>query len=230
MHKNMKQAPFFLKKTADGSDTLFSPEMEESYHSVNGAAQESRHVFIEAGLRHIVGKEHLRIFEVGFGTGLNALLTWGEAVRSNLRIDYEAIEAFPLSKILAESLNYKDFEPDLPTDAFLRLHAAPWDTPTTLERDKFSLFKLRGDFTTFELSGRYDLVYFDAFAPDKQPGMWEESLFRKIYLALENSGILVTYCAKGEVRRRLQRAGFKVERIPGPPGKREMLRATKTED
>ena len=222
----MKPSSFILQKTADGSDTLYSSEMMESYHSVNGAAQESRHVFLEAGLRQIK-KQTIRIFEVGFGTGLNALLTWGEAHRNNLQIDYEAIEAFPISKTVVESLNYHELEPELPENAFLEMHEAFWDNATILEENRFKLLKIQGDFTDFDFTDSYDLIYFDAFAPDKQPEMWEESLFLKIFNALNDHGILVTYCAKGEIRRRMQRAGFRVERIPGPPGKREMLRAVK---
>jgi Uncharacterized conserved protein len=223
----MKPNTFFLKKTADGSDTLFSPEMEESYHSVNGAAQESRHVFIQAGLKE-VSKQQIRIFEVGFGTGLNALLTWGEAHRNHLNIVYDSIEAFPVSDVLLRELNYGQFVPELPTDAFLELHKTAWNHPAVLEKDCFLLNKWQRDFTSWRFTGKYDLIFFDAFAPDKQPEMWEEDLFQKLFETLNKDGILVTYCAKGEVRRRLQRSGFQVERIPGPPGKREMLRARKS--
>ena len=223
----MNQNSFILKKTADGSDTLFSPEMMESYHSVNGAVQESKHVFIDAGLRQIK-KQNIKVFEIGFGTGLNALLTWGEAHNNNLQIEYSAIEAFPLSKAVTDSLNYKKLEPGLSSDAFQKLHEIDWDCPSILEKNRFTLLKIQGDFTTFDLTERYDLIYFDAFAPDKQPEMWDESLFLKIFNALNENGILVTYCAKGEIRRRMLRSGFQVERIPGPPGKREMLRAVKS--
>jgi len=223
----MKQSSFILRKTADGSDTLFSSEMNESYHSVNGAAQESRYVFIEAGL-HQIAKKNLKVFEVGFGTGLNALLTWEDAHKNNLQIEYDAIEAYPVSKDVIETLNYGNFTPELPSDAYLKLHDTKWKIPTVLEDSRFTLLKIPGDFTDYTFNQKYDLIYFDAFAPDKQAEMWDESLFLKLYHALNNQGILVTYCAKGEVRRRMQRAGFQVERIPGPPGKREMLRATKS--
>jgi len=223
----MKQTSFILRKTADGSDTLFSSEMMESYHSVNGAAQESRHVFIEAGL-HQMNIKILKVFEVGFGTGLNALLTWEDAHKNNLQIEYDAIEAYPVSKNVIETLNYGNFTPELPSDAYLKLHDTKWEIPTVLEDTRFTLLKIPGDFTNYTFNQKYDLVYFDAFAPDKQAEMWDERLFLKLFHALNNQGILVTYCAKGEVRRRMQRAGFQVERIPGPPGKREMLRATKS--
>jgi len=222
----MNPKDFALQQTADGSTTLYSIEMQESYHSLNGAVQESRHVFVEAGLKHCASK-NIHVFEIGFGTGLNALLTWGEAKRSMLNITYTTVEAFPLPMETISSIGYQDLEPSLPTDAFYRLHLAPWDKPIVLESDCFSLKKVLGDFTTQTFQSKFDLVYFDAFAPDKQPEMWEENLFALLYENMNENGILVTYCAKGEVRRRLIRSGFTVERIPGPPGKREMLRATK---
>jgi tRNA U34 5-methylaminomethyl-2-thiouridine-forming methyltransferase MnmC len=222
----MNPKDFILHKTADGSVTLFSNEMQESYHSLNGAAQESRHVFIEAGLKHCLAK-NIAVFEVGFGTGLNALLTWGEAKRSNLNIRYTAIEAFPLSLETTSSIGYDSLEPALPENAFQQLHQAPWNREVLLEKDCFSLKKTEGDFTSLTLENKFDLIYFDAFSPEKQPEMWEEHLFSRLFENLNEDGILVTYCAKGEVRRRLQRCGFTVERIPGPPGKREMLRAKK---
>lgn len=215
-----------IKQTADGSDTLFNPGMDDTYHSINGAVQESMHVFIEAGL-HQVKKQKLRIFEVGFGTGLNALLSWQEAHRLKLQIEYESIEAFPVAPDLISSLNYSELGTGLPNDAFLLLHQAVWNSCVVLEKNIFALKKIQADFTSFQFTERYDLIFFDAFAPDKQPEMWAEEGFSKIYQALHPGGILVTYCAKGEVRRRLQRAGFRVERLPGPPGKREILRAIK---
>lgn len=225
----MKPPSFVLRKTADGSDTLFSPEMEESYHSLNGAAQESTHVFIEAGLDQI-HKQVIHIFEVGFGTGLNALLTWDKARQKGIRINYDAIEAFPVSKEILDSLHYEHYVPDLMPEAFQNIHEAAWNEPAILEPDRFRIQKILGDFTRYDFTQTYDLIYFDAFAPDKQPEMWDESLFGKISQALADEGILVTYCAKGEVRRRMQRSGLRVERLPGPPGKREMIRATKISD
>jgi tRNA U34 5-methylaminomethyl-2-thiouridine-forming methyltransferase MnmC len=221
-----KQSTFVLKQTIDGSDTLYSIEMNESYHSLNGAVQESKHIFIEAGL-HQIKKQKIRIFEIGFGTGLNAFLTWDDAHKNNLDVNYDAIELFPVSNEVIKSLNYQLFVPELSADAFLELHKVPWDIQQTLESNCFYLSKIKEDFTAFNFTNNYDLVYFDAFSPDKQPQMWEENLFHKIFDALNDNGIIVTYSAKGEIRRRLLRCGFKVERIPGPPGKREMLRAIK---
>lgn len=222
----MNPKGFTLHLTGDGSETLYSSEMQESYHSLNGAVQESRHVFIEAGLKHCTRKS-IHLFEIGFGTGLNALLTWGEAKRSHLDITYTAIEAFPLPPETTSALGYESLEPMLEKDAFFQLHETSWGKPVVLDKDCFRLTKLEGDFTSLSVEGKFDLIYFDAFAPEKQPEMWEEYLFTRLFENLNEYGILVTYCAKGEVRRRLQRCGFRVERIPGPPGKREMIRAVK---
>jgi tRNA U34 5-methylaminomethyl-2-thiouridine-forming methyltransferase MnmC len=222
----MKPYKFVLKRTADGYDTLYSAEMDESYHSVNGAVKESTHVFIEAGLRHVKLKQ-FKVFEVGFGTGLNALLTWGEAHKNQLQIEYDAIEAFPISGEHMNALNYRKLDLGLPPSAFLHLHLADWNEAEKLEDKCFKLTKILGDFCTYSFTKKYDLVYYDAFAPEKQFEMWNEPLFKKIHKALNLEGIFVTYCAKGDVRRSLENVGFKVERLPGPPGKREMIRATK---
>lgn len=222
----MNPKGFSLQLTGDGTGTLYSSEMQESYHSLNGAVQESRHVFIEAGLKHCIRKS-IQVFEIGFGTGLNALLTWGEAKRSGLDVTYTAIEAFPLPPETTSALGYDSLEPILQDDAFELLHSTSWGSSALLEAGCFSLHKLKGDFTTISFKNHFDLIYFDAFSPEKQPEMWEEHLFSNLFENMNEDGILVTYCAKGEVRRRLQRCGFKVERIPGPPGKREMIRAVK---
>lgn len=214
---------FVRKPTADGSDTLYSSHLGEAYHSLNGAITESRHVFIEAGL-YAHAHQHVTIFEVGFGTGLNALLTWQSAVEKGLTIHYHSIEAFPLEPDLANSLHFPQAAPALAPDALMRLHDATWGQPVKLD-SAFTLFKHKGDALTHTFEVNHDLVYFDAFSPDVQPELWEESFLKRLYDAMNQGGILVTYCAKGEVRRRLQRAGFFVERLPGPPGKREMLRA-----
>ena len=222
----MNPKDFTLHLTGDGSGTLYSCEMQESYHSLNGAVQESRHVFIEAGLKQCTEKK-IDVFEIGFGTGLNALLTWSEARRNHLDVTYTAIEAFPLPPETTAALGYDSLEPMLPQNAYKQLHESSWGHEVVLEMGCFTLAKLQGDFTTMFFQRGFDLIYFDAFAPEKQPEMWEEYLFARLYHALNQKGILVTYCAKGEVRRRLQRCGFIVDRIAGPPGKREMIRAVK---
>ncbi len=222
----MRLHQFEPRLTSDGSLTLYSETMQESYHSLHGAIQESRHIFIENGLI-CVQKTQLRVLEVGFGTGLNALLTWQTAKTRNLEIDYESLEAYPISEDQFKTLDYRLEQTTLPENAFQQLHLTDWGKPEILESGVFTLTKWLHDFTTFSLENSYDLVYFDAFSPDKQPEMWDAELFMQLYKHLNDNGILVTYCAKGEVRRRLQQAGFTTERLPGPPGKREMLRATK---
>lgn len=256
---------FRLVKTSDGSDTLFSDTMNESYHSVNGAIQESMHVFISNGLEKLISEESglepdniigatesvvktnspINILEIGFGTGLNCLLTFIEAKKRNLGINYKTIEAFPLSKEITDSLNYGKIINESFQNTFLSIHDCNWeewinledfshdnktccDTPSKeMRTPEFRLKKVNTDFTKYELTSGYDLVYYDAFAPNKQPELWEEHLFVKLFNAMNPGGILVTYCAMGEVRRRLQRSGFTTYRLPGPPGKREMLFAKK---
>jgi tRNA U34 5-methylaminomethyl-2-thiouridine-forming methyltransferase MnmC len=214
-----------IEQTADGSHTLFVPGMKEHYHSVNGAIQESMHVFIEAGL-HQVHKANIRILEIGFGTGLNALLTLLEAEkREASRVEYHAVELHPLPGEVTAALNYEAMLCPERKGLFPALHAAPWDTPTGIT-DRFILHKIRGDSNRCPLPASLDLVYFDAFAPDKQPEMWNQEIFNALYERMAEGGILTTYCAKGSVRRMMKKAGYSVERIPGPRGKREMLRAS----
>ncbi len=212
-------------QTADGSNTLYSSDIGETYHSTNGAIQESMHVFIEAGFRH-VSKTSLRIFEVGFGTGLNALLTWRESEKINVQVHYESIEAFPLVPSYYENLNFDAGHEHMPENALQLLHQCEWGSMIKLS-PLFSLCKHRADLTNFRFDSHFDVIYFDAFSPDKQPELWTEVIFSRIHEALNTQGVLVTYCAKGEVRRSLQRVGFQTERLSGPPGKREMLRATR---
>lgn len=217
-----------IEKTADGSHTLFVPELQEHYHSVNGAIQESLHVFIEAGLRYCQKKE-VRIFEIGLGTGLNALLTLLEAKASGRTIYYTGIEKYPVTLLVSNSLNYANLiESENESGSFKSIQLVKWNHEIEIDKS-FFLTKLNADLTdySFPENAGFDLVYFDAFAPEKQPEMWYQNIFEKIYKAMSPEGILVTYCAKGEVRRRMQRCGFLVERLPGPPGKREMLRAVK---
>lgn len=210
--------------TEDGSHTLYLPEMDENYHSTHGAIQESMHVFIEAGLKQIK-KNELTIFEVGLGTGLNALLTLLEAEKQNQRINYIGIEKFPLIEEEYQSLNYAGLTKTESSKALLDIHQCQWDIPQQITPN-FQLTKIKNDITTFSFAGLplFDLIYFDAFAPNKQTGVWDIEIFRKIQAHCNAGAIFVTYCAKGSVRRDLQQVGFKVERIPGPPGKKEMLR------
>jgi len=224
----MKRYNFNLKKTTDGSFTLYSDEMQESYHSINGAVQESNFIFIDRALSLIPNQE-ISVFEVGFGTGLNALLTYNFAIEHNKYITYNSIEAYPVKPELYSKLGYYKYCKNLNNNDFLSLHECEWNKPVNIKDTTFILNKINSDLNSYVFpKEQYDVIFFDAFSPEKQPEMWTEEIFQNIFKSLVNNGILITYCAKGEVRRRMQRSGFTVERIPGPPGKREILRATKS--
>ena len=213
--------------TADGSHTLFVPELDEHFHSVHGAIQESMHVFIQNGVNAST-KDDLCIFEVGFGTGLNTLLTL--ANRGEKHIRYFSIEKYPLQEEEYKQLNFAQSMSDELAELFQKMHACNWNEPHFITPN-FELTKLSSDLTTFNVSALpgFDLIYFDAFAPNKQADMWSEEIFRKLATHTNFGGIFVTYCAQGEVRRKLIRSGFNMKRIPGPPGKKEMLFGEKTE-
>ena len=217
-----------ISKTDDGSDTIYNRDIGESYHSTFGAVQESMHVFISAGLRQMKNSA-VSILEIGFGTGLNALLSLAESMRSGQTIRYIAIEKYPLSATIWNRLNYMEILPDSDPHVFNALHDADWNKQTQIT-DNFSLLKLSSDLLDLDYSDFpfIDLVYFDAFSPEKQPELWETIVFRKIAEHCNPGAKFVTYCAKGAVRRSLTEVGYTVERIPGPPGKREMLRGTKS--
>lgn len=214
-----------LKMTEDGSHTLFSVRVGECYHSEHGAIQESEHIFIDSGWKHC-HKSEPHVLEIGFGTGLNAFLTLLQAEKDQKKTIYTALELYPLEKDRIENLNYSRLLDLSKKELFDQLHSVDWNcrVPVT---SWFELEKLQADFTKVELSGVYDLIYFDAFSPDKQPEMWTPERFEYIFQHAAQGAVLTTYCAKGVVRRALQAAGFQVERLPGPPGKREILRATK---
>lgn len=211
--------------TNDGSHSFLQNELNETYHSVHGAIQESAHIFIEAGLNRCA-KDQLQILEIGFGTGLNAFLTLHECESTRQKVAYTAIELYPLSTESACLLNYPDILASEKKDLFYQLHTAPWHNHIQLT-PQFELYKIQKDFSSMTLTGYYDLIYFDAFSPEKQPEMWTKDRFSMLYKHCKPGAILTTYCSKGIVRRALQSAGFSVERIPGPPGKREILRAMK---
>ncbi|WP_455109884.1 MnmC family methyltransferase [Porphyromonas sp.] len=266
-----------LQETEDGSLTLYTPRFGEHYHSTHGAVQESAHIYLGLGLRQRLeqwtGREAaaLRCFEVGFGTGLNALLSWMEAERSHRLIHYYSIERYPIPAELYRQLHYElstalplstaggtepsweeasapaepaaspaaqgTKEVDASTNsaplgcledshsALMQLHEAAWDEDVPLSR-YFVLHKISGDLNALPFPAELDLIYYDAFSPESQPELWREELFAQLRHCCRPGAILTTYCAKGEVRRRLERSGFSVERLPGPPGKREVLRAT----
>jgi len=215
-----------LKLTEDGSHTLFVPAIDECYHSTHGAIQESRHIFIEAGLKHCQKRE-IKILEIGFGTGLNAFLTFLEAERRGTQIQYTSLELYPVEVQKAIQLNYpEELAPDK-RQIFELLHTSNWNEALQLT-PFFRLKKIVSDFTLFLFTDQFDVVYFDAFSPEKQPEMWSKELFERIYAHCLPGAILTTYCAKGVVRRAIQDAGFTVERLQGPPGKREILRGVKS--
>jgi tRNA U34 5-methylaminomethyl-2-thiouridine-forming methyltransferase MnmC len=212
--------------TADGSKTIRIKDWDEQYHSIHGAIQEAYHVFIKHGF-DLFKKQDVYILEIGFGTGLNALITLLEATKSNKKITYYGVEAYPVSTEELAQLNYIS-ELNVPDfkQHFEQMHSAPWETEVTLS-DGFLLYKNQCKFTEIAYEDRMDLIYFDAFGARVQPELWTEDMFAMMFKALKKDGVLVTYAAKGSVRRAMQKVGFKVERLPGPPGKREMLRARK---
>ena len=219
--------------TADGSDTVFVPGLNVSYHSKYGAIQESIHVFIEAGFKYWSGlnseqqskDQPIKIFEMGFGTGLNAFLTAIEAEEKGVKVYYETVEKFPLDKEEIDSLNYSSVLKN--EELFRQIHECKWNAEVTVN-ENFILKKVRENLIHYSTHYPFNITYFDAFAPSAQPELWTEEIFRSLFSMLEPGGVLVTYCSKGDVRRAMKSAGLEVEKIPGPPGKREMLRAKKS--
>ncbi len=229
MYLNKNPFQIELTKTSDGSHTLKLLGVDEQYHSFNGAMQESEHVFIQAGFNSVIeNKNSVNILEVGLGTGLNALLTLKESTELQKQVYYDAIEAYPLKKEWLDRLNYPSLlKDDWYKEGFKLIHQATDDTFLTI-REVFRIRCLKKKIQDVELmKEKYDLVYFDAFGPDTQPEMWTVEVFDKIEKAMRSGAVLVTYSAKGAVRRAMKEAGFDVKKIPGPPGKREMTRAVK---
>ncbi|MEZ4802338.1 MAG: tRNA (5-methylaminomethyl-2-thiouridine)(34)-methyltransferase MnmD [Gelidibacter sp.] len=216
--------------TADGSKTIHLVDWNEHYHSIHGAIQEANHVFIKHGLLFFVESfpkiSPIHILEIGFGTGLNAFITLIETEKLNIPIIYTGIEAFPVSLEELNEMNYSELLEFNKADIFQNMHLNSWEEKHRIT-SLFSLTKLKKFFKDIEDQGEYDLIYFDAFGARVQPELWTETIFKKMYEALKPNGVLVTYSAKGSVRRAMQAVGFKVEKLPGPPGKREMLRAIK---
>lgn len=218
--------PLRIESTADGSQTLFSEEYGLHYHSTHGAIQESEHVFIKEGLLRSVKKE-LNILEIGLGTGLNALLTLRNAEEDQLKVNYEGLELNPVpEEIWSQILYCEQMERPELSPSFSAIHLAPWNDWIPIS-DFFQLKKTLQDFREADFGSNQDLVYFDAFGPGSQPELWTIEIFNRLYASMAHEGILTTYSAKGDVRRALISAGFKVEKRPGPPGKREMLVAIK---
>ncbi|MCK9179413.1 MAG: tRNA (5-methylaminomethyl-2-thiouridine)(34)-methyltransferase MnmD [Bacteroides sp.] len=221
----MDKKNIIVKETDDGSKTFFVPSLDEHYHSVKGAYTESKHIYIDYGFNSFNLKK-LSVLEIGFGTGLNTYLTAIEAEKREIKTDYTTLEKYPLSWSEINQLNEK------PNDLYQTIHTSSWNHTIKLS-PKFSLLKIQADYTKeiFNLpEANFDLVYFDAFAPEKQPNMWQEELFQRLYVIMKPNSRLTTYCVKGAIRRMMQRCGFEVKRLPGPPGgKRQILCAIKNE-
>lgn len=213
--------------TSDGSSSIFLPELKETYHSKHGAIQEAYHVFINNGLDQFADHAIINILEIGFGTGLNCFITYLESKRRNLKVKYDGVEAYPLEAEDISQLNYvQELKATNESKIFEKLHSISWDKNYHIN-DDFYLIKRKQYFKEIDDKNRFDLIYFDAFGANVQPELWSVEIFEKMYNSLKNKGILVTYSAKGSVRRAMQHVGLKVERLPGPPGKREMLRGIK---
>ena len=213
--------------TKDGSHTISIPAMKVTYHSIHGAIQESVHVFIEAGLNYVMKQSTnvpIRIFEMGFGTGLNAFLTAIKAIETKTNIHYTSIEISPL---LLEEMALLNYPQTLGHEEFFqKIHQGSWEEELALH-EFFTLQKIKKDLFNFSTPQSFNIIYYDAFAPSAQPELWSKEVFGKLFAMLDVNGLLVTYCSKGDVRRAMMAAGFIVEKIPGPPGKREMLRGEK---
>lgn len=216
-----------IESTADGSPTLYRKDLDEHYHSVKGALAESRHVYIESGWGKATNRAGmpLTVFEVGFGSGLNTALTAEAALESGIPTIYHSVELYPLPAETAKKIS--SHYPDGLRNTLEAVNDAPWNVPAEIN-PYFTLNKIGANLLTMEIPSGIDVVYFDAFAPEKQPEMWSEEIFSKIFASMNPGGVLTTYCAKGAIRRMLEEIGFRCERLPGPPGgKREILRATK---
>jgi tRNA U34 5-methylaminomethyl-2-thiouridine-forming methyltransferase MnmC len=217
--------------TGDGSVTIHLPDWDEQYHSKHGAIKEALHVFIATGLEHFISQhpsgthQPISILEIGFGTGLNAFLTCLFSEKHSISINYEGVEAYPILASEIEQLNYA-FQLEASQSLFETLHKTEWGLPSDITKS-FKLTKQKKFFSEISEENHYNLIYFDAFGARVQPELWTEAIFLRMYNALQSKGVLVTYSAKGSVRRAMQAVGFDVERLPGPPGKREMLRASK---
>lgn len=213
--------------TSDGSHTIYLPEMDEQYHSVNGAVTESKYVYIEKGYKFQTA-ESPTVFEVGFGTGLNCFLTALIAENEKRPTLYYSIENFPLAKEITSQLNFSQLLSNPDKQLFNKIHDCNWNEPVKIS-EYFKLKKIKADLTNFDFEGieKIDVIYYDAFGPDKQPEMWTPLIFNNISKSTAPNGVLVTYSAKGEVRRRFSACGFEMERLQGPPGKNQMLRGIK---
>ncbi|MEQ8713487.1 MAG: tRNA (5-methylaminomethyl-2-thiouridine)(34)-methyltransferase MnmD [Cyclobacteriaceae bacterium] len=216
--------------TEDGSSSIYDAGLDETYHSTHGAIQESNHVYIKAGLNYWLSQnagKPIEILEVGMGTGLNVILTLKAQLEIGFPIRYTAIEPYPVGQKILEALNYKEkLNHSIVSELFDRLHELPWGQVSSLSLE-FNLEKLEQTFQDFMSDQTFDLVYYDAFAPEKQAELWDRQWLQKVHYLLNPGGIICSYCAKGDFKRNLKAIGFKVERLSGPPGKAQMIRALK---
>lgn len=214
-----------IRLTADGSPTLYVPELDETYHSMHGSVQEAQHVFIEHGLKHVCTQmDKVRLLEIGFGTGLNALLSALFAKENQLALSYVGLEAFPVEEQIWTALSYSSSKEE--QSCYQELMRSKWEVPQELHTF-FTMTKTAVKIQDWQSDEKFDLIYFDAFGPNAQADMWQKAIFEKLYAVLNHGGVLVTYCAQGQFKRDLKAVGFSLEALPGPPGKREMTRATK---
>jgi tRNA U34 5-methylaminomethyl-2-thiouridine-forming methyltransferase MnmC len=213
-------------KTADGSDTIYLSEMDETYHSIFGAVREAKHVFIENGLK-LIKKDNISVLEIGFGTGLNALLTAKFAAEKGLNVEYTTIEKFPLDKDILIQLSYAGHS-NRNEALYQKIHDAEWEMAVQINAN-FKIHKIKDDLlrSDIRIKEGVDIIFFDAFAPSKQSEIWDEKIFKLLYQSLNMGGMLVTYSAAGVVKRALRTSGFVVKRLTGPPGKHHILLATK---
>ncbi|MFC2096974.1 tRNA (5-methylaminomethyl-2-thiouridine)(34)-methyltransferase MnmD [Bacteroidota bacterium] len=210
--------------TGDGSDTLYNPEIGDHYHSVFGAVEESSHIYINSAYNYF-NKKSLNVLEIGFGTGLNAILTCIESKKKRIHTIYHSLELYPLGSVITDNLNYSDiFIND--KNIIKHIHSCRWEEECRID-DYFVLKKIKADILSYSINEKYDLVYYDAFGPDKQALLWTKEIFSKIFNSLNNGGILTTFSVKGIVKRALKASGFNIHRLPGPSGKRHIIRAEK---
>ena len=212
-------------QTKDGSTTFYLPELNETYHSKNGAIQEAYHVFIKNGFSLFEGKP-ISILEIGFGTGLNAFITNLESQNNNQTVDYVGVEAYPITQEEALTMNYANQIDASKTEVFQKIHQIDWEIPIQVNTT-FQLTKRKQLFQDIVDIEVFDLIYFDAFGYDVQPELWSDKIFEKMFIALKSGGVLVTYACRSVIKNSMISAGFKIEKLPGAPGKREMLRASK---
>lgn len=223
-------------RTEDGSDTLYSDVAGQTYHSTHGAIQESRWIFIDRGLKYFVERREHRpvsVLEIGFGTGLNALLAERFSAENDVGVEFSTIELFPLDREILSRLNYG--QETAASEIFDKIHTAEWSGQLVPVTERFTIRKFRSEIVetvrrmsaSQEWREHFDVIMFDAFSPDAQPDLWQPEIFENLHIVTASGGVLTTYCAKGSVRRAMQAARFDVERLPGPPGKREILRGTK---